>query len=81
MPTTLPDAAARDRDQRRRMLHKLVPLAVVIFYLLLLACVAANLATDVSVLFSPDQRPDGYNPMEPVGRTADATPLRGLAPR
>lgn len=81
MPTTLPDAAARDRDQRRRMLAELVPLAIVIFYLLLLICSAVNLATDVSVLFAPDQRPDGYNPMEPVGRTADVMPIRGLAPR
>lgn len=81
MPTTLPDAATRDRDQRRRMLAELVPLAIVIFYLLLLICSAAGLATDVSVLFAPDQRPDSYNPMEPVGRTAAAMPIRGLASR
>jgi hypothetical protein len=81
MPTTLPDAAARDRHERRRMLAELVPLAIAIFYLLLLVCSAAALATDVSVLFAPDQRPDGYNPMEPVGRAANAIPIRGLASR
>jgi len=81
MPTTLPDAAARARDQRRPMLSELVPIAVAIFYLLLVACTVAGLATDASVLFAPDQRPDRYNPMEPVGHSADATPVRGLAPR
>ena len=83
MPTTLPNAAARDRDRRRRMLAELVPIAVAILYVLLLACGAAGLASDLSVLFAPDQRQDVYNPMEPLGRTAGAAshPSRGLALR
>lgn len=81
MPTTLPDAAARDRDQRLPMLSELVPIAVAIFYLLLIACSAAGLATAAHSLFVPDQRPDGYNPMEPVGHTGDAALIRGPAPR
>ena len=83
MPTTLPNAAARDRDRRRRMRAELIPIAVAIFYVLLLACGAAGLAGDLSVLFAPDQREDVYNPMEPLGRTAGAAshPSRGLALR
>ena len=83
MPTTLPNAAARDRDRRRRMRAELVPIAVAILYVLLLACSAAGLASHLSVLFAPDQRQDIYNPMEPLGRTADTAsrPSRGLALR
>ena len=83
MPTTLPDAAARDRDRRRRMLAELVPIAVAILYVLLLAGSAAGLASDLSVLFAPDQLQDVYNPMEPLGHTADVAsrPSRGLAQR
>jgi len=49
----------------------------------LLACSAAGLASHLSVLFAPDQRQDVYNPMEPLGRTADTAsrPSRGLALR
>ena len=83
MPTTLPDAAARDRDRRRRMLTELIPVAVAILYVLLLACSAAGLAGDLSVLFAPGQLQDVYNPMEPLGHTADAVsrPSRGFALR
>jgi len=83
MPTTLPNAAARDRDRRRRLLAELVPIAVALLYVLLLACSAAGLASNLSILFAPDQRQDAYNPMEPLGHTADAAsrPSRGLALR
>lgn len=91
MPTTLPDGAARDRNQRRRLLAELVPIAVAAFYLLLLAWSAAGLATEIGVLFEPDQRQGAhggayggeYNPMEPVRRTADPAhrPVGGLTQR
>lgn len=80
MPTTLPDPAARKRRQRPRMHAELVPIAAALLYLLLLAWSAASLATDTSALFastqpldrySPGYNPE-YNPMEPVGHTADA---------
>jgi hypothetical protein len=85
MPTTLPDVAARERRQRRRLFAELVPIALAIFYLVLLAWSAVGLATDVGVLFAPTepQANPTYSPMEPAGRTADAAGARilALAPR
>jgi len=74
MPTRLPDAAARSRHQRQRLLAELLPVVVAAIYLLLLVWSASGLATDVGVLFAPDQREDrlsgapAYIPVEPVGR-------------
>ena len=72
MPTTLPDTtllAARARQQRRRLLAELIPVAVVIVYVLLLAWNWATLAVNFSDLFErverQDQRSGEYNPMEP----------------
>ncbi len=81
MPTTLPDLAARERRQRRRLLVELVPIAIAIVYLVLLAWSAVGLATDAGMLFRPAEREPNpaYNPMEPAGRSADTASRRIVA--
>jgi hypothetical protein len=73
MPTTLPDRAARNRHQRRRLLAEFAPMAAAALYLLLLAWSLIPLAADFSAPFRPDrlhgelnsQFNGDYNPMEP----------------
>ena len=76
MPTTLPNTTAPARRPRRPMLAELASIALVLFYLLLLAWNMATLEANFSLPFGHDQRQGEYNPMEPshliAGRGAAA---------
>ena len=65
MPTTFPDRAARARHRRRILLAEVAPIAVAIFYSLLLAWDMATMVPNFSTLFAPVQHHGEYNPMEP----------------
>jgi hypothetical protein len=80
MPTTLPNTTAPARRPRRPLLAELASIALVLFYLSLLAWNMATLEAKFSLLFGHDQRQGEYNPMEPghpiAGRGAAALGAR-----
>jgi hypothetical protein len=66
MPTTLPNTTAPARRPRRPLFAELASIALVLFYLSLLAWNMATLEANFSLLFGHDQRQGEYNPMEPA---------------
>jgi len=65
MPTTLPNTTAPARRPRRPLFAELASIALVLFYLSLLAWNMATLEANFSLLFGHDPRQGEYNPMEP----------------